>query len=500
MMSYAQARWNERLLNEIGRRGRVGYVPPPPLDEGAEVDVPSRLLREDLDLPSLSELQVVRHFVRLSQMNFSVDTGFYPLGSCTMKYNPKLNDRVASHPKIAFAHPYQPYESVQGLLGIIYDLSTMLANITGTDYVTTLPAAGAHGELTGALMIRKYHTSRGELGRNEMIVPDSAHGTNPASAQMAGFKVVKVTTDSRGLVDMGELKKIVSGKTAGMMMTVPNTLGLFEKDVLEISKMVHDAGGLMYYDGANLNAMLGRVRPGDLGFDIVHLNIHKTFSTPHGGGGPGAGPVCVKAFLHDYLPTPVLEYDGALYSWKHKLPNSIGRMKSFWGNVGVLVRAYVYLLTLGPEGLKDVSALAVLASNYLMSRLDRKYYGLPYAEGVPRKHEFVVSTKPLAKSGVKALNVAKALIDRGQHAPTIYFPLIVEEALMVEPTETETLEEIDSYAQTLNEIGETSAKDPQEILSKPKNTAIGQLDDFRASHPLTLKLRWDGKGGRDAKA
>ncbi|HVP22391.1 MAG TPA: aminomethyl-transferring glycine dehydrogenase subunit GcvPB [Conexivisphaerales archaeon] len=493
-MAYRQARWNEKLLVELGRKGRVGFVPPSPIEPGAQVDLPKELLRDEVKLPGLSELQVVRHFVRLSQMNFCVDTGFYPLGSCTMKYNPKLNDKVASNPKVTDAHPYQPTNTVQGLMGILYELSTMLARITGMDYATTLPAAGAHGELLGALMIRRYHEVRGDRKRNEMIVPDSAHGTNPASAQMAGFKVVKVSSDSRGLVDVAELKKLLGERTAGIMMTVPNTLGLFEKDVMEISKLVHGAGGLMYYDGANLNAIIGRVRPGDLGFDVVHLNIHKTFSTPHGGGGPGAGPLCVKGFLHDYLPTPLLSYDGSSYQWLHELPHSVGGVKSFWGNVGVLVRAYAYLLTLGSDGLKEVSGLAVLASNYLMKKLDPAYYSLPYAEGVPRKHEFVVSSKPLAKTGVKALNVAKAIIDEGQHAPTVYFPLIVDEALMVEPTETEPVEEIDLYAETLNSIGRRALADPEDILKRPLNTASGQLDDFKASHPMSLKLKWNSGG------
>jgi glycine dehydrogenase subunit 2 len=493
-LGYRQARWEEKLLVELGRKGRIGFVPPPPIDPTVEIDVPKDLLRDVVELPGLSELQVVRHFVRLSQMNFAVDTGFYPLGSCTMKYNPKLNDRVASHPKVVNAHPHQLPETVQGLLSMLYDLSTMLASITGTDSVTTLPAAGAHAEFLGALMIRKYHAVRGDEKRNEMIVPDSAHGTNPASAQMAGFKVVKVSTDSRGLVDLEELKKLLGERTAGMMMTVPNTLGLFEKDVITISKLVHEAGGLMYYDGANLNAIIGRVRPGDLGFDVVHLNIHKTFSTPHGGGGPGAGPLCVKAFLREYLPTPLLAYDGKLYHWEHELPHSVGKVKSFWGNVGVLVRAYAYLLTLGPEGLKEVSGLSVLSSNYLMKKLDPKYYSLPYAEGVPRKHEFVVSSKPLAKTGVRALNVAKAIIDEGQHAPTIYFPLIVDEALMIEPTVTEPVEEIDRFADNLNEIGREAGDDPESILKRPLNNSSGMLDDFKASHPLSLRLRWPVQG------
>ena len=492
-MAYMQAAWDERELIELGRRGRLGYVPPRPIEEG-EIDIPSALLREKLELPGLSELQVVRHFVRLSQMNFCVDTGFYPLGSCTMKYNPKLNDRVASHPKVVNAHPYQPYESVQGILSVLYDLSKMLTSITGTEHVSLLPAAGAHGELAGALMMRKYHSVRGDDGRDEMIVPDSAHGTNPASASMAGFKVVKVRTDERGLVDMEELRRLVSERTAGMMMTVPNTLGLFERDVMNISKLIHEVGGLMYYDGANLNAILGRVRPGDLGFDIVHLNIHKTFSTPHGGGGPGAGPLCVKGFLHDYLPVPVLEYDGRMYVWRHDLPHTIGGIKGFWGNVGVLLRAYCYLLTLGPDGLKDVSGLAVLASNYLMSKLDQRYYDVPYAKGIPRKHEFVVSAKPLSKGGVKAANVAKALIDRGQHAPTVYFPLIVDEALMVEPTETEPIEEIERYAEALNEIGKHALSNPQLIQGMPTHTTVKQLDELKASHPSSLKLRWSKEG------
>jgi glycine dehydrogenase subunit 2 len=493
-MTYRQARWNERLLIELSKKGRIGYVPPPSIEGDVELKIPSELRREHLDLPSLSELQVVRHFVRLSQMNFSVDTGMYPLGSCTMKYNPKLNDRIASSEKVEFAHPYQPHSSVQGLLSILYELSVCLAEITGMDEVNLQPAAGAQGELAGVLIIRKYHEVRGELDRRrEIIIPDSAHGTNPASAAMANFDVVTVPSDERGIVDYEKLKGLVTDRTAGMMMTVPNTLGLFERDVLRIAKLIHEHGALMYYDGANLNAILGRVRPGKLGFDIVHLNLHKTFSTPHGGGGPGAGPIAVKSFLKDYLPVPVLRMtpDGHL-EWVHNLPHTIGQLKGGYGNIGVLVRAYSYILTLGPNGLREVSEQAVVSSNYLMNQLNQEFYRISFAEGVPRKHEFVVSAKPLAARGSSAQQVAKALLDTGFHAPTVYFPLIVEEAMMIEPTESEPREVLDEYASILNSVGKKAFENPALYKHAPQNTAVGPLDEVKASHPLTLTLNWKG--------
>jgi len=425
-------------------------------------------------------------------MNFAIDLGFYPLGSCTMKYNPKISDRICSDSSLRNLHPYQPESSAQGILEILYRLSKMLENITGEDRVSLLPAAGAHGEYIGALIMKAYHSDLEGKDNNrvEMIVPDSAHGTNPASASMAGYTVVTVDSDKRGMVDIEKLRSIVSEKTAGIMLTVPNTLGLFEKDIVLISKLVHDAGGLLYYDGANMNALLGRVRPGDMGFDIIHLNVHKTFSTPHGGGGPGAGPIGVKSHLIPYLPTPLIEKEGQTFKLSYDIPKSVGRVKSFYGNIGVLVRVYVYLLLMGREGLKRSSDLAVLASNYLLSKLDKNYYPLSHDKEIKRKHEFVVSSKPLLEKGVRALDVAKKILDEGMHAPSIYFPLIVNEALMIEPTETEPIEELDKYAEVLNRIGKESMTDPDAILSSPKMTSIGRLDEYKASHPKTMKLTW----------
>lgn len=484
---FRQAKWDEKLLIEISRDGRIGYIPPEPIDEEFNLRLPEHLLRKELNLPSLTEEQVVRHFVRLSQMNYAVDLGIYPLGSCTMKYNPKLNDRIAGDERITNAHPYQHHSTLQGLLSILYELQRSLAEITGMDEVSLLPAAGAHGELTGVLMIRKYHEVNGMSEKNEILIPDSAHGTNPASAAMADFEVVTVPSDENGMVDYERLKQLVNKKTAGMMMTVPNTLGLFEKDILKISKLIHENGGIMYYDGANMNAILGIVRPGDMGFDIVHMNLHKTFSTPHGGGGPGAGPVGVKSFLKDYLPVPLLEKKGDRYRWKHDLPNTIGRIKGGYGNIGVLIRAYCYILTLGSEGLVDVAKQSVLSSNYLLNKLDRNNYQLNHGRSYPRKHEFVVSAKPLLKKGLNALKVAKGIIDEGMHPPTIYFPLIVEEAMMVEPTESEPFEELDRYAESLNKIANMS---PSELEDSPRNASVRSLDEVKASHPLGMRLKW----------
>ncbi|MDG6928774.1 MAG: aminomethyl-transferring glycine dehydrogenase subunit GcvPB [Nitrososphaerota archaeon] len=493
-MVFRQAAWDEALLRDLSRPGRVGYVPPLPIGEETDLSLPGGLLRDSVELPSLTELQVVRHFVRLSQMNYSVDTGMYPLGSCTMKFNPKLDDRVASNPRLEGAHPYQHADGVQGILSALWEVSEALARVAGMDRVSLLPAAGAQGEFAGVLMMKKYHEVHGAASRTEIIIPDSAHGTNPASAAMAGLDVITVPSDSRGMVDLDRLKGLVGPRTAGMMMTVPNTLGLFERDVLKISELVHKGGGLMYYDGANMNAILGRVRPGDLGFDVVHMNIHKTFSTPHGGGGPGAGPVGVKSFLADYLPVPLLEKKGGRLAWRRDLPHTIGHLKGGYGNTGVLVRALAYLLTLGPGGLADVSGQAVLASNYLLKKLSREHYAVPFAQGTPRKHEFVVSAKPIARRGGSALKVSKALLDEGVHSPTVYFPLIVEEALMVEPTESEPLENLDRFAESMNAIARTAMEEPAKLENLPKKSSIGNLDEARASHPLTLKLTWKRKG------
>ncbi len=442
---HRQARWKEPLLIELGGEGRVGFKFGKSEVDGLVGDViPERMKRKEIGLPRLSEPQVARHFLRLSEMSYGVDSGPCPLGSCTMKYTPKLLRRISGNPKLLNLHPYQPEETVQGILRIMYELSRMLGEILGMDQVSLSPSAGAQGELVGVSMMRAYFRDKGE-DRDEIIVPDSAHGSNPASAAMAGFKVIRVPSNDRGTVDLEALKVAISKRTAGMMLTVPNTLGLFERDILEISKMIHEAGGLMYYDGANLNALLGRVRPGDMGFDIAQVNLHKTFSAPHGGGGPGSGPVGARGELKDYLPPPLVSFDGKKYRF-YRPEKSVGRFRGFHGNVSVLVMAYSYLLRMGRDGLREASGLAVLASNYLLGRI-REAYELPYGDA-PRKHEFVVRARG------RASGVAKSLTKLGLYPPTIYFPLTVEEALMIEPTESEPLEELDRYADALLEAAE----------------------------------------------
>jgi len=490
--TYGQARWDEPLLSELSRRGRGGHTTPlePEVERwsaGKEFIPKAMRRRSEVRLPELAELQVLRHFHRLSQMNFSVESGMYPLGSCTMKYNPKVSEYIAASPVMRESHPLQPDETAQGLLGIFYELSKMLEEITGMKRFSLSPAAGAHGELAGVLMIRKYLSELGESSRNEILVPDSAHGTNPASAAMAGFRVVKIPSDERGLVDIRALERAVSERTAGIMLTVPNTLGLFESDIEKVAGIVHDAGGLLYYDGANMNALLGKVRPGDMGFDVVHLNLHKTFATPHGGGGPGAGPVGVGEKLLEYLPVPVVSRsgDGGFYL-DHDVPKTIGRLKGFVGNSAVLLRAYIYIRLLGADGLDQVSSLAVLAANYLLKGLNPEAYVLAHGKELTRKHEVVVSAKTRFNGG--AMKVAKAILDYGRHSPTVYFPLIVDEALMIEPTETETVEDIDEYATLLNRIfGEIQEG---RLGDAPRNTSVGRIDEVKASHPLTVKVKW----------
>jgi len=496
---FHQARWPEPVIFEIGSQDRVGYSFPA-LNESLrstiadQYPMPSRLRREvDPDLPELSEVEVMRHFIRLSQMNFGVNNGFYPLGSCTMKYNPKINDAIASLDEVHWIHPYQPEDTLQGMLEVMYKLALWLAEITGMSKFSLQPAAGANGEFTGTLMIRAYHKLNGELEqRREIIIPDSAHGTNPASASMAGFDVVTVPTDEDGCVDLEALKEAVSSRTAGLMLTNPNTLGIFENKILEIEKIVHEAGGLLYYDGANLNAILGKTRPGDMGFDIVHLNLHKTFSTPHGGGGPGSGPVGVKEHLEDFLPVPLVEFDGKHYYLNYKVPHTIGRIKGFYGNFEVIIRAFAYILTMGAEGLKKAAEISVLNANYLASKLSRiRGFDIPYGRGKPKKHEFVLSCSRLkSETGISAREVSKRMLDYGVHAPTIYFPSIVKEALMIEPTETEPIEEIDKFAEILASISRESYEDPEKILKAPHNTSVGRVDEVKASHPRTLCLSW----------
>jgi glycine dehydrogenase subunit 2 len=488
---FRQAFWDEPLLKDLSRPGRTGFVPPSdPLIRKSVKDplslVPPSMRRSPPELPELSELQVLRHFNRLSQMNFSVELGMYPLGSCTMKYNPKVSELIASSDGMKYAHPLQPEDTVQGLLSIFYELGEMLSEITGMSRFSLSTAAGAQGEFAGVLMIRKYLRDHGGARRDEILVPDSAHGTNPASAAMGGFKVVKVPSDSTGLVKARAVQELTSEKTAGMMFTVPNTLGLFESEVAEVCRAVHEAGGMMYYDGANMNALLGKARPGDMGFDVVHLNLHKTFATPHGGGGPGAGPVGAAKHLADYLPVPVISKRKQGYRLDYGLKHTIGPLKGFVGNSAVLLRAYTYIRLLGSSGLDDVSTLAVLAANYLWKSLDPDAYPVSHGKGLWRKHEAVVS----ARSDLPgtAMKVAKALLDEGMHSPTVYFPLIVSEALMIEPTESEPLEMLDEYASALNQIQKRIADG--KLGDVPENTSVKKIDEVKASHPMTLKVHW----------
>ena len=497
---FKQADWNEPAIFNLGRKGRRGHVLPKVEEEIKRIIgdvntlIPGDMLRKNpLALPELSEVEVVRHYTRLSQMNYGIDSGLYPLGSCTMKYNPKINELLANLSTINMVHPYQDERTVQGILEILYKLERWLAEITGAYEVCLHPAAGAHGEFLGTSLIRAYHKLKGEIEkRREVIIPDSAHGTNPASASMAGFNVVVVPSDEEGCVNIEALEAAVSEHTAGLMLTNPNTLGIFEKNIQEIARIIHDAGGLLYYDGANLNAILGKARPGDMGFDIVHMNIHKTFSTPHGGGGPGAGPVGVSEELAKFLPVPRIALDGKQYHLDYDRPLSVGKIQSFYGNVAVLLKAYAYILSLGGEGLKETAEVAVLNANYLTEKLKGiKGLKLPYDGEKPRKHECVFSAKPLKKdTGVSALNIAKRLLDYGLHAPTIYFPLIVHEALMIEPTESFEKEELDRFVQATRKICEEAYAKPEVVLEAPHNTAVSRLDEMKASHPRTMALSW----------
>ncbi|MDY6826105.1 MAG: aminomethyl-transferring glycine dehydrogenase subunit GcvPB [Bacillota bacterium] len=477
------------LLFEMSQPGRLGYslpdcdVPEKPL---AEL-IPGKQLRsKPLDLPELSEGGIIRHFTELSTRNFGVDTGFYPLGSCTMKYNPKVNEETAAMPGFALLHPCQPEETVQGALELLYKMEQELKELTGMDRFTLQPAAGAHGELTGLMVIQAYHRHRGDGNRNRVLIPLSAHGTNPATVSMAGYEVVQVPCDERGLVDLEALKEAVDENTSALMLTNPSTLGLFEEDIVAIARTVHEAGGLLYYDGANMNAIMGYIRPGDMGFDVVHLNLHKTMSTPHGGGGPGSGPVGVKERLIPFLPLPLVDRKDGQFFFNHDLPESIGKMHSFYGNFGVVVKAYTYLRMMGAEGLKQASGDAVLNANYLMNQLKKNYW-LPYERIC--KHEFVLSAKPEKKKGAGAGDIAKALLDRGFHPPTVYFPLIVEDALMIEPTETETKETLDAFAEAMAEIAKDIDEDAEKVAHGPYNTVVGRLDEVQAArNPV---LRWE---------
>ncbi len=499
-MSYRQARWAregrlEPLVFELSKSGRKGVSPPK--KALANIKIPDKLARRSLNLPELSEPEVVRHYTRLSQMNYGVDLVFYPIGSCTMKYNPKICDELANMEDAAFIHPDQDEDTVQGALELMYNLERYLSEIAGVSRVCLHPSAGAHGELLGMLLVHAYHKSKGEE-RPDVIVPDSAHGTNFASAAMAGFKVIIIPSDDRARVNLEALRSAVSNKTAALMLTNPNTLGLFEDEMSEIAKTVHDVGGLLYYDGANMNGILGKVRPGDMGFDIVHFNLHKTFSTPHGGGGPGAGPVGVVKKLEKFLPVPVVEYDKKKkrYYLDYDRPESIGKIRSFYGNFGVLVKAYTYILMMGASGLKEVAETAVLNANYVMRKM-ADVSGFEVKFNGPCKHEVVFSAEPLKReTGVTARDVAKRLLDYGMHAPTYYFPPIVPEALMVEPTETEPKEELDRFVVAMREIAGEARSNPERLRAAPTATSIGRLDEVKASREPILSWKMYRKSAK----
>ena len=479
------------LIFELSHAGRRGYSLPRNSYQGhATTELPAALRRtEDAELPECDEMTVVRHYTNHSANNFGVNNGFYPLGSCTMKYNPIINEEIAAMKEFTSLHPLQPAETCQGALEVYYGLQQSLAALTGLSEFTLNPCAGAHGELTGLMVIRAYHMSRGDEKRTKVIIPDSAHGTNPASAAVCGLDVIEVKSRENGLVDVEDLKKLIEeqgDQVAAMMMTNPNTLGLFEQEIPEIQRIVHECGGLMYYDGANLNPMLGVSRPGDMGFDVMHINLHKTFSTPHGGGGPGSGPIGVRAGLEEFLPTPrvVLSADEtSLRVETGDYEKSLGSVGSFFGNFGVVLRAYTYILSLGKENIKMVGPLATLNANYIKDSL-KDVYELPI-DGLC-KHEFVFDGLKDKSTGVTTMDVAKRLLDYGYHAPTIYFPLLFHESLMIEPTENESKETIDGFIGVMRKIAEEAKTIPDEVKSAPHNTPIGRVDDvLAAKHPIT---------------
>ncbi|ABR46259.1 Glycine dehydrogenase (decarboxylating) [Alkaliphilus metalliredigens QYMF] len=474
----------EKVIYEISSKGKKGYMLPP--QDVPQYEVPEKYLRKtDNHLPEVSEREVMSHFVNISSKNYHIDKGFYPLGSCTMKYNPKINEAMARLDGLANIHPYQDEKMVQGALRLMYELQGSLGEITGMDAFTLQPAAGAHGEKTGLMLMHQYHRGRNDLKRDKIIVPDSSHGTNPASAAMTGFKIIEVPSNERGGVDIEALKNVVGDDTAGLMLTNPSTLGLFEENITEIAGIIHGAGGLLYYDGANMNAIMGYARPGDMGFDIIHLNLHKTFTTPHGGGGPGAGPVGVKEFLKEFLPVPMIDKKDETYTLRYDMENSIGKVKSFYGNFGMLIRAYTYILTMGSDGLKHVSEMAVLNANYLKENL-KEYYQLPY--DILCKHEFVLSGKSMKKKyGVSTMDIAKRLIDYGYHPPSVYFPLIVEEAIMIEPTETESKETLDEFIKVMITIAKEAAENPDLLHEAPHHSPVRRLDDSGAARNPILK-------------
>ncbi len=479
----------DKLIFEISKPGRKGYqLPKDNYGTDGLAAIPAGLLRETpAELPEVSELDVVRHYTNLSNKNFGVDTGFYPLGSCTMKYNPKINEELAAMPEFAELHPLQDARSAQGALELYYNLQHALASLAGLAEFTLNPYAGAHGELTGLMVMRRYHELRGDHKRTKVIVPDTAHGTNPASAMVAGLEVVEVKSKPNGSIDVEDLKPLLDDTVAGIMMTNPNTLGMFETEIVEIARLVHEAGGLLYYDGANLNPMLGKVRPGDMGFDIMHINLHKTFSTPHGGGGPGSGPVGVAAHLVDLLPVPrVVRLEDGTFDVKTDGDKSLGSVSTFLGNFGVMMKAYAYILSLGRDNIKNVGPMATLNANYIKESL-RDLYKLP-VEG-PCKHEFVFDGLADKSTGVTTLNVAKRLLDFGFHAPTIYFPLLFHESMMIEPTESESLETLDEFIDVMRRVAREAIEDPETVKNAPVTTAISHPDETSAAKNPILSYR-----------
>ncbi len=479
----------DKLIFEISKPGRKGYqLPKDKYETDGLAAIPAGLLREKpADLPEVSELDVVRHYTNLSNKNFGVDTGFYPLGSCTMKYNPKINEEIAAMPEFAGLHPLQDVRSAQGALEVYYNLQHALASLAGLAEFTLNPYAGAHGELTGLMVMRRYHELRGDHKRTKVIVPDTAHGTNPASAMVAGLEVVEVKSKPNGSIDVEDLKPLLDDTVAGIMMTNPNTLGMFETEIVEIARLVHEAGGLLYYDGANLNPMLGKVRPGDMGFDIMHINLHKTFSTPHGGGGPGSGPVGVAAHLTELLPVPrVVKLEDGTFDVRTDGDKSLGSVSTFFGNFGVMMKAYAYILSLGRDNIKNVGPMATLNANYIKESL-RDLYKLP-VEG-PCKHEFVFDGLADKSTGVTTLNVAKRLLDFGFHAPTIYFPLLFHESMMIEPTESESLETLDEFIDVMRRVAKEAIEDPETVRNAPVTTAISHPDETTAAKNPILSYR-----------
>ncbi len=479
-----------KLIFEKSVPGSNSFFLPPdglPLAELSQT-IPEEFLRtDDLNLPEISEVEVVRHFTELSHRAFGVDDGLYPLGSCTMKYNPKINEWAARLPGFASVHPYQAESTVQGALQLMYEADKMFCEIVGMDRFTLQPAAGAHGEMTGVMIIKAYHQDHQDSKRTKMLIPDSAHGTNPATANVVGYEVVEIKSNEQGLVDLDDLRSKMTDEVAGLMLTNPNTLGLFEKDIKAIAEIVHAGGGLLYYDGANLNAIMGVARPGDMGFDVVHLNLHKTFGTPHGGGGPGSGPVGVKEFLAPYLPVPLVEKNDSAYCFNYDRPKSLGKVKDFYGNFGVVVKAYAYILALGGTGLRSACEHAVLNANYIRHNL-RSDYHIPYDRLC--KHEFVASSQnQMESSHISTLDVAKRLIDYGYHPPTIYFPLIVKEALMIEPTETESRERLDAFINAMRSIAREALENPDMLKTAPLTKPINRVDEVGAAR--NPRVKWE---------